>query len=283
MLRVLPASTTLSRRAFATGLARSFSGASSQHYERVPSTYHEAWFYSKDSQYEKWQLDIISAALQPVRDTENCVLADVGGGTGRFAGLVHKTLELRKEALCVDPSSGMLQSAQSINGVKTVRQDALQFARSAKANSLGLCLLKEVVHHIAEEDLDELFEGLHNGLVSGGNLVIITRPKEEFDYPFMEKACQVWKNNQPSASVFADSMKRSGFQGVTVKIEGFPVEMKRESWIAMVQDRMWSTFGEDNLSEQELKDGIEEIRARFPEDLRFEERIVVIRGTASKS
>jgi len=282
MLHVLRSVSMSSRRAFASSLTRQFSGASAQHYERVPSTYHEAWFYSKDSPYEKWQLDIISAAFQPIRDAKNCILADVGGGTGRFTGLVHKTLKLHQKSLCVDPSSGMLQSAQSVEGVKTLHQDALQFARTAEQNSYELCLLKEVVHHISEEDLDELFEGLYNGLTSDGKLVIITRPKEEFDYPFMEKACQVWKDNQPSASIFAESMKRSGFEDVTVKIEGFPVEMKRESWIDMVQDRMWSTFGEDNFSEQELKDGIEEIRSRFPEDLQFEERIVVIRGTASK-
>lgn len=258
-----------------------------EHYDRVPATYHKAWFYEKDTPYERWLLDrVVEASITPVLDRDSCKLADVGGGTGRFTDLVRRKLQLAPAAVCVDQSPAMLKEAGDIDGIEAICEDAVHFAQSSSPNHYGMLLLKEVVHHFRQEDLLTLFQGFHRGLTPGSPCVILTRPKTEIDYPFPEAANKVWSEEQPGAEVFAQAMTVAGFEEVAIKVHGYPVEISLNDWTAMIKDRMWSTFSEAHFSSEQLVQGIEEIKTRFPGDekgmLKFEERIVLIHGYASR-
>jgi len=272
------------REVFQWRLKRGFGSkmGEAEHYERVPNTYHSAWFYAKDSPYERWQIEVVTKALEGVASREKGIFVDIGGGTGRFTDLVRKELQLEQPALCVDFSKDMLAQAGAIEGVKPVLADAVKFAESVQPSMHHIYLLKEVVHHVRDEDLGIFFSGLSRGLAQGGTCLIVTRPHSDIDYPFMKKAIEVWKQNQPDASIFALQMEEVGFKDVSVTTHGFPVVIPQQQWLDMVADRFWSTFSESHFTQQELNDGIEEIRATYPCDeegnLHFEERIVLVSG-----
>ena len=85
------------RRALA--LTKRGMAATKTHYDRVAASYHDAYFYS--DAYEMWQRDEVlrRLELQPHHR-----VADIGGGTGRFVGLLKDAAGLATPT-CVDPSA----------------------------------------------------------------------------------------------------------------------------------------------------------------------------------
>lgn len=252
-----------------------------QHYDRVPKTYHTAWFYAKDSPYEHWQVELVSAAFAAA-DASVLRLADVGGGTGRFTGLLRRHMGLEPPALCVDFSQAMLDEASGVDGVDTLCLDAVGFAKSAPAASADRVLLKEVVHHVSDGELQPMFADFHRVLAEDGVCLVFTRPHANIDYPFSDAAVAVWRANQPGEDMYVDAMRAAGFRSVESVTHGFPVSIKQAEWVGMVGDRMWSTFSEAHFDEGQLAKCIKEIAEKFPADddgnIHFEERVVLIRA-----
>jgi len=253
------------------------------HYAAVRESYHRAWFYAKDSPYEKWQLDCIVETLGSGLDSEEARIADIGGGTGRFAGLLHQKLDLKQKVLCVDMSEEMLKEAQKVPGVSTKCADAASFAASLEPKSFDRFLLKEIVHHLGFEECAGMYKDLARGLQDGGRCVTVTRPKYEFEYPMFDAARKVWELNQEDASLYAGYMRDAGFNDVRCSVLEFPVTMQLKDWTNMVKIRMWSTFSESHFSEKKLLEGIKEIEEKYPTDLNgnvsFNEKIVLIQGS----
>jgi len=256
--------------------------ANGDHYVKVPKLYHQAWFYRKDSPFETWQLSLIRNAVEGRLDESLCRVADVGGGTGRFAQLLHSSLGLKQNVLCVDLSPDMLSQASQLPGVDTLLKDCVEFAAELPEACFDRFLLKEVVHHVPPKDLGAFYRGLYTGLRKDGVCLTVTRPKERIEYPFFEQARQVWIRDQPEATDFATAMELAGYKGVTIREHTFPVTLSKQLWMDMVSDRFWSTFARSNFDDDELAAGIQEIDAAFPADERgdisFNERMIFIEG-----
>jgi ubiquinone/menaquinone biosynthesis C-methylase UbiE len=255
---------------------------STEHYRKVPDVYHSSWFYRCGSPYEKWLMDLILDCFKINMRAENTVIADLGGGTGRCASLLHDAADIKLNVLCVDPSADMLALAQQRPGVDILEQDCVAFASSLLDRSFDIFLLKEMIHHVPVELISEVFANLYRGLRSNGLCLVVTRPSVNIDYPFFEAAKTIWRKAQPDAQVYKDAMLTSGFQSVVVREHIFPVRMQQSAWLGAIADRVWSTFSHDNFSDDELERGIIEIAAQHPPDERgdieFKERLIFIEG-----
>jgi SAM-dependent methyltransferase len=161
------------------------------HYAAVNKGYHTAFFYT--GEYEAWQKENILQRLQ-LAPTHR--LVDIGGGTGRFAHLLHEAGGLELPALCVDPSAGMLEEAAKLPGIETVCLGGLEFATAGETEGYDRVLIKEVVHHLTDEDLLATFKGVFSQLSPGGVCLTCTRP-HVVEYPFFAAALDVWSRQQP--------------------------------------------------------------------------------------
>lgn len=251
------------------------------HYCVVPETYHEAWFYSINSPYEKWQLKKLLAIFAKGLDNEHARIADIGGGTGRFAHLLHRDLSLHHPVICVDNSKDMLPQV-SHDGVIPVLNDAVTYAKNLEESCLDRILLKEVVHHICPDEVRDMYAGLFRALMPGGLCLTVTRPKVDIDYPFFASAKTVWMRSQPDVAEWVEAMKWGGFSNVDVTIHSFPVVMPLAQWTGMIRNRMWSTFSSENFTDEEIEEGIREIEAKYaskdPGDISFSERLIFLCG-----
>jgi len=139
-------------------------------------------------------------------------------------------------------------------------------------------LLKELVHHIAPEDMTPMFTGIRQQLLDGGIALTITRP-QEVDYPLFHRAREIWKDNQPSLDLLVSSMQAAGLQ-VEVHEKLFPVKMAKSAWLSMVTNKFWSTFS--LCSQEELDAGIVELEKQYTgiEELTFQDKLLFI--TAKK-
>ena len=239
------------------------------HYKQASDNYHSAFFYT--GEYETWQLDVILKILN-ISETDR--LADIGGGTGRFASLIYNKAKLKYPVTCVDPSPDMLSQAEQEKGVETICCNAVEFGLRNDQTSYERILLKEVVHHLSEEDFKTAFSSLFNMLSKNGKVVICTRP-HEVEYPFFQAAHDVWRHNQPPKEYYVTLLEEIGFR-VSVSVFDYPAKLNISWWTNMVKNRFWSTFSEFN--DNEIVSGINEIYQKYGKSdfVSFTEKYVLI-------
>ena len=266
------------------------------HYKNVSASYATAFFYT--GEYEDWQKGHILRCLRLAPEQR---LVDIGGGTGRFAHLLHEAAALQQEAVCVDPSASMLEEAAALEGVATEHCGGVEWA--SKPERYDRALIKEVVHHLTDDELGTMYGGIFNQVLpkplpsrrltplpltaeltaalaqlsAGGVCLTCTRP-DIVEYPFFDAALEVWKRQQPPMEHYVGIMERAGFS-VSVEVADYPATLGTEWWLEMVANRFWSTFS--HFSDEELAAGIEEIKARHggAESISFTEKMVFITAT----
>jgi len=243
-------------------------GDESEHYALLSKGYHGAFFYTGD--YERWQLDNILSRFELQQAHR---LVDIGGGTGRFASLLRDAAGLDR-VLCVDPSASMIEEAARLPGVDTVCQGGAAFALDAKIH-YDRVLVKEVVHHLSDEDLTKMFRGMLAQLNPGGLALVCTRP-HVVEYPFFRAALEVWSQQQPPMEYYVECMRVAGFHDVRCDVVAYPAVVDKGWWLQMVRSRFWSTFS--HFSEEELAQGLEEISAKHAgsETIAFSEKMIFI-------
>ena len=135
--------------------------------------------------------------------------------------------------------------------------------------------MKEVVHHLGEEDLKTTFSALQSKLIKDGKLIICTRP-QDVEYPFFQEAHAVWRKNQPPKEYFVALLQQSGFSVSSVSVQKYPVSLDINWWITMIRNRFWSTFSE--FDDDNIEKGINEIQERFGQSsfVNFSEKYVLI-------
>jgi hypothetical protein len=161
-----------------------------------------------------------------------------------------------------------LRPARRITSCRPEREVALRYDR---------ILLKEVVHHVAVEDLEGMYSGLCRQLNAGGRIVNVMRP-HKVAYPFFTAALDEWSKHQPKAEVFASAMEAAGFVNVHISTADYVVTIGKKRWFQMISNRFWSTFS--YFSDIELADGLEELSRTYAtvEEISFTERIVFVCG-----
>lgn len=192
------------------------------------------------------------AHLRLSESPETLRLADVGAGTGNFTAALARAAKLALPPLCVDFSDDMLALARrsAAPPLETLCLDAVAFSKVSPAEQgYDRLLLKEVVHHIPEPEVDGMYAGFFAQLRPGGVAVTVTRP-QEVDYPLFKAARAVWRENQPPASLYVAAMERAGFR-VTQREAVFPATLPKARWSRMVRSRFWSTFS--HFSDEELE------------------------------
>ena len=169
----------------------------------------------------------------------------------------------------------MLHQATKFKGVNPICSDALNFSLTEDNNMYDRILLKEVVHHLSENDLKTTFSALRNKLTNDGKLIICTRP-HRVEYPFFQKAHAVWRKNQPAKEHYVSLIEQSGFNVSSVTVVEYPASLNIDWWIDMIKNRFWSTFSEFN--DEQLETGIAEIREKYGKSgsVSFSEKLVMI-------
>lgn len=242
-----------------------------EHYENIGSQYENAWFYQNDSPYQNW---MVSETVKTLDLSSKDVLVDIGGGSGNFTQKLGISCCFETKPTCVDASTQMISvGLENTSGdVTLVNEKALTFVKSRK--HFDVCLLKEMVHHLPLNTLNEILETLYKTLMPNGRVLIITRPSVSSHYPFFAQAHEEWSKHQLSEKIYLDSLKGAGFQA-SVYLKEYHVEMETEEWFAMLRSKFWShlsVFSDEfiaNAIEEELKPLYDPHKIQFKDKLCF--------------
>jgi len=148
------------------------------------------------------------------------------------------------------------------------------FAEGYRYIRYNYILLKELVHHIPEENVVVMFSGIRRQLLDGGKSLTVTRP-QEVDFPLFQRAREIWRENQPNLNLLVRAMEAAGLR-VHVHEKRYPVKLSKHQWLTMVSNKFWSTFS--LCSEEELRSGLIELEEQFKdaEDLEFVDKLLFI-------
>lgn len=243
-----------------------------QHYVDAAKLYDKQVFYDAKGPLVQWQLEKVLSKLSLSSSTR---LADIGGGTGIF------TLELVQRSGCsavlVEPAPEMIKQAEEREGgagMRCVCASVQKFLASCEGASekFDRLLLKEMAHHIPEDERTEAFAGLARLLEPGGKLLILTRPHSP-DYPLFAAARAEWQKDTPATfhPGLEEALRGAGLKVETTP-EAFPMALPKSVWYDMIRQKFWSCFS--NLSDEQLEAGIAELEekgAAAQEEFNFKE------------
>jgi 2-polyprenyl-3-methyl-5-hydroxy-6-metoxy-1,4-benzoquinol methylase len=249
------------------------------HYQNVVNVYNDDFLFFLKPYYEEWVMNYLNKLFAfnlfslPIR------IVDLGCGNGCFVNkfISHiQSMNNIEECIGIDPYIEWLNVAhEQSNITKTICINANDFSKmpSNEMNYSHL-LMKEMIHHVDNNTLPNIFLGIYEQLNNNGRVVIITRPTET-NYPFFERIHHLWKLTQTPYENVVLCMKEVGFD-VIVEIATLPVTVKKEEWISFIKNKTWSVFS--MCSEQELNDGLYMLQTELEDNINFNETLIFIVG-----
>ncbi|MET7936211.1 methyltransferase [Streptomyces sp. NPDC005322] len=217
--------------------------------------------------------DRITSALELSADDR---MADIGCGTGLFARGIAEALRPHHPVLCVDPSAAMLDQLHSSSALSPLLASAEEVADRTVAlpyRQLDAMWLKESVHHVT--DPAATLAGLTRLLAPGGRLLVAMLPTT-IEYPLFAEALKRYEEFQPDPADIAQHLADAGLRTELTFVE-HELRLDTGRYLSMVRARYMSVLS--TFSDEELRAGIEEIRARHPEpELVFPDRFAFVLG-----
>ena len=268
-------------------------GAEAAHYSSAREQYDVAPFYA-DGPYVRWLedecVDALRLQCRGGGQRSAMRLAYVGGGSGSFAARLKQRFAAEGsvcELTVVEPSRAMLAGAEANQEIDcVVNADARAWADSGAAGQYDRMLMKEVYHHCGgtSTDRERTLRALRERLAPGGRLLVVSRPRDDVDFPLWPEGDASWAESASDISSTVAELRAAGFVDVDVRRRAYVCELELGAWCAFVRNRVWSNFA--RFSDAELDAGCAQIRATHAASaarggaadgvLRFEDRVCFI-------
>jgi SAM-dependent methyltransferase len=252
---------------------------------KIGATYEKAFFYEA-GKYHDWMIDQLLASLKLDHHHGSATrFVDIGGGTGHIAVSLTERAGLDPRCITVVEPSESMASQAIARKLHTEVVDAFSWALSSSHHNnttesnddelsyYDRMLLKEMIHLVSADKRRSMWHALFKKLSPGGVVCIVTRPKDNIDYPFFEAAHEVWRNQCSPISELVEDLTNAGFTNIDVKLHAYPCRIEVDRWLGMIRNKFWSTF--ESFDDKSLELGCTEIRERFKEQavIEFEDRI----------
>jgi ubiquinone/menaquinone biosynthesis C-methylase UbiE len=160
-------------------------------------------------------MNVISGLVPPQNISR---VLDLGGGTGRFSGMLHQIY--RCPIITADPSEEMLRQGvlgkyEGINWIISTAENI-----PLKTDSLNLVFMSNVYHHL--EEPETAFGEIHRVLKDTGNLIIRNGTQDSDTeaawMSFFPEAIEYDKGKIPYRVDLIESLVRYGFQFIRHQI-----------------------------------------------------------------
>ena len=226
-----------------------------EHYSRLADKYDDLYSY-EDGYAEEHASDIIK--WLELKKTD--ILADIGGGTGKWSRLILKQLKLDSDIIMVEQNEVMTNIASQVVGITGVCEDMMTFM-SQEGLCFDKCLIRSCLHHVA--DLETFIQKLY-AVPSLQKALILSRAGGITLYPTFKKVAQL-----PLAEIctsnnhLVEVAKKAGFE-IYQTSKTYQVSIKKEHWLHCIENRAFSAL--KDFSDEELKEGQKEIYEQYPGD-----------------
>ena len=216
------------------------------HYCKVAESYDDYY-----SELDQAQIKSVVKALDLQPDH---VMADIGGGTGRFAKEIFKLAGLKNAIMCVEPSAEMLEKAKGRKGVDPVLKTGEEFFDDVSLRgTLDRVLFKYSFHHLS--DPLSVFKDIERSLRPNGLCLIVSIRSISCYKRFAEVTGIAGEYHAPEENQRTCKMLKEANFDVETSVVESPLILRKAKFYSMLRGHFMSSLY--RITDQEIEKGIE--------------------------
>ena len=204
--------------------------------------------------------------LKQVNLDKHSRILDIGCGRGKILGNLSNKLKLSKKPIGLDIENHKDKSKKII--FKKI--DALSFVSKTKL-TFDLILIKQTIHLLKKKQVKKLLSICKNKLNPNGKVIILSldpKKNEIPTFPLMKEKLRISLNKDEKLFdlIFKNKSK------LNIKKFTYEVKILKNKYLQMIRNRYMSTLL--NFTDEELKNGIIEIKNDYGNLLKFKDRLI---------
>ena len=193
-------------------------------------------------------------------------ILDIGCGRGKILENLSNKLNLINKPIGLDLENHKDKSKKII--FKKI--DALSFVSKTKL-TFDLILIKQTIHLLKKKQAKKLLSICKNKLNPNGKIIILSldpKKNEIPTFPLMKEKLRISLNKDEKLFdlIFKNKSK------LNIKKFTYEVKILKNKYLQMIRNRYMSTLL--NFTDEELKDGIIEIKNDYGNLLKFKDRLI---------
>ena len=204
--------------------------------------------------------------LKQVSFNKHSRILDIGCGRGKILGKLSNKLRLLRKPIGLDIENHKDKNKKII--FKKI--DALSFVSKTKI-TFDLILIKQTIHLLKKKQAIKLLSICKDKLNPKGKIIILSLDPKRNEIPsftLMEKKLRISLNKDEKLFnlIFKNRAE------MNVKKFTYEVKILKNKYLQMIKNRYISTLL--NFTEEQIKDGIIEIKNNYGNILKFKDRLI---------
>jgi len=216
----------------------------------------------------KYTSSIINFLEKRIKFNKEIKILDIGCGRGKIISTFSEKYQMSSLPLGVD----IVDHKNVTRKINFIKINALKYLETTK-KKFDLILFKQSIHFFKFTEIKKILNFSKKNLNINGKIIILAL------YPR--------RNHWPLFKVFKTKLKQSikrdekilnliklNFKKYKINYFVFKVKITRDSYLQMIKNKFTSCLL--NLSSEELKIGIKEIKKKYNENLMFYDELICI-------
>ena len=195
-------------------------------------------------------------------------ILDIGCGRGKILGSLSLNLKLKKKPLGID----IINHKDKDKRIKFRKMDVINFSKRNK-EKFDFILIKQTIHLIKLSEIKKTLFRLKKRLNPRGKILIFTLDTHKNEIPtFNTMKLKLNKSLNRDKKILRLITKIFPYR--TKKKFIYKVKINKKKYLEMIEKRYISTL--ISLSENQLLRGIQEIKTKYKDTLKFKDKLICI-------
>ena len=195
-------------------------------------------------------------------------ILDIGCGRGKILGSLSLNLKLKKKPLGID----IINHKDKDKRIKFRKMDVINFSKRNK-EKFDFILIKQTIHLIKLSEIKKTLFRLKKRLNPRGKILIFTLDTHKNEIPtFNTMKLKLNKSLNRDKKILRLITKIFPYRIKKKFI--YKVKINKKKYLEMIEKRYISTL--ISLSEKQLLRGIQEIKTKYKDTLKFKDKLICI-------
>ena len=195
-------------------------------------------------------------------------ILDIGCGRGKILGSLSLNLKLKKKPLGID----IINHKDKDKRIKFRKMDVINFSKRNK-EKFDFILIKQTIHLIKLSEIKKTLFRLKKRLNPRGKILIFTLDTHKNEIPtFNTMKLKLNKSLNRDKKILR--LIKKIFPYRIKKKFIYKVKINKKKYLEMIERRYISTL--ISLSEKQLLRGIQEIKTKYKDTLKFKDKLICI-------
>ena len=216
----------------------------------------------------KYISSIINFLEKRIKFDKEIKILDIGCGRGRIISTFSKKYKMSNLPLGID----IVDHKNTARKIKFIKINAIKYLSKTK-EKFDLILFKQSIHFFKPIEIKKILDFSKKKLNPNGKIMILALHPKNNHWPlfkiFKTKLMQSLKKDKKILDLI-----KLNFKKYKINYFNFKVKITKVSYLEMIKNRFTSCLL--NLSSEELKTGMKEIKKNYNKKIKFYDKLICI-------